>query len=70
MDKKENEFTSTIFLGYLTEQVFSMLFGYGFLQIAVNGGSQPFDESHLLLGRKRAVARQFKLAVWQRQESK
>ncbi len=70
IDKEADEVAFAVFLDYLTEQVISMLFGYGFLLIAENGDSQPFDEAHLFLKRKRASARQFRQVVWQRKESK
>ena len=65
-----DELTFAIFLDYLTEQVVKMLAGYGFLLIAINGDSQPFDEALHLLERKRSATKVFRGAGRQQNESK
>ena len=57
---EKDDFAFAALLDYLTEQVISMLFGYGFLMIAVNGDSQQFDELGLFLDQKRSVTRSFR----------
>ena len=48
------------FLDYLAEQVITMLFGYGFLLIAVTAEHQPFDDALQLLERKRSSTTVFR----------
>ena len=57
-----DEFAFATLLDYLAEQVISMLFGYGFLLIAINGDSKPFDEAQSLLDRKRSATQSFRNA--------
>ena len=58
-----DELTFATFLDYLADQVIVMLFGYGFLLIAVNGDRQPFESVQDLLNRKRSVSRNMKAAI-------
>lgn len=64
-----DELAFAVFLDYLAEQVITMLVGNGFLLIAVNGDSQPFDRAIDLSNRKRAATRMFRKATAERHEA-
>ena len=55
-----DELAFAIFLDYLSEQVIRMLFGYGFLLIAVTAEHQQFDDALQLLERKRSATTAFR----------
>ena len=64
-----DELAFAMLLDYLAEQVIAMLVGNGFLLIAVNGDSQPFDQAIDLSSRKRAATRVFRKANPERGET-
>ena len=55
-----DELAFAIFLDYLAEQLITMLVGNGFLLIAVNGDSRPFDQAIALSNRKRSATPMFR----------
>ena len=57
-----DELAFALLLDYLAEQVIIMLVGNGFLLIAINGDSQPFDEAIQLSNRKRSATETFRKA--------
>ena len=58
----EDELAFAMFLDYLAEQLIIMLVGNGFLLIAVNGNSRPFDQAIDLSNRKRSATTVFRKA--------
>ena len=52
-----------LFLDYLAEQCALMLFNFGFVLIAINGDSGPFEEASGLTDRVRADIAKFRSAV-------
>ena len=69
INTEADELSFAIFLDYLAEQVISMLVGNGFLLIAVNDDSQPFDEAILFSRRKTSATKSIKDAILQHRES-